>query len=356
MQIDAGGELPALQRVDARDRLVAEHRVDRGLQLRRGAEHHRIADGGDRRRRDPRRRDGAAVVAGRAVVEGTVAPGAVLTVSPGRRTIDAWSPNPPGVAALPPLPSPMTTTASPTTIATVTRPNRAASWRWVSAGAARNCAKRRSSAPWRIGSSTYLYDSCRRRKRQREAEDEQREPGERHVGMGPGHHVDRPVPQVDAVRTDPDPAEHREAEQPRHQARRRVHRRRDEQRRHHRGHEEAAAVQPGVELTHVEEHPEQHDAAERSPTTSSTTPALRPVLPTRRHGAHTNASADPSSSADDARVGAVVHARRITCTGGTGRPSRSSTRRHRSARRRRAARRVLPHTVRTSTRISGQKT
>jgi hypothetical protein len=88
------------------------------------------------------------------VVVEVAGPPAVVVGAPGPMTTDACVLNPAGAAALPPLPSPMTMTTRPTTTPATPNVKRAISLRWVSAGAVRYCAHRRSSAPWRIGSST----------------------------------------------------------------------------------------------------------------------------------------------------------------------------------------------------------
>ena len=78
--------------------------------------------------------------------------------------------------------------------------NTVASWRRRSPFARRNSPHRRPSAPWRIGSSTYLYDSAATRNVSARRRHEQRDAGERDVGVRARDHVDRPVPQVDPVR------------------------------------------------------------------------------------------------------------------------------------------------------------
>ena len=83
--------------------------------------------------------------------------------------------------------------------------NAVPSWRRRSPFDARNSRHRRPSAPWRIGSSTYLYDSAAKTKVSAEPEHEQRDAGERDVGVRARDHEDRPVPQVDAVRAHADP-------------------------------------------------------------------------------------------------------------------------------------------------------
>ena len=161
---------------------------------------------------------GGAVVAG--TVVGVVAPGAavVVVVCPGRMTTEVLSPSPAGAAALPPSPRPTTITTRPRVIPLAASPKRAASLRRVSPDEVRNRPHHRSSAPWRTGSSTKRYDSAAAHERQREPEHEERDAGQGDVGVRARDHVDRPVPQVDAVRAHADPAEHVGGEEPRHRA------------------------------------------------------------------------------------------------------------------------------------------
>jgi hypothetical protein len=118
------------------------------------------------------------------------------------------------------------------------------------------------------------------------------------------------VPEVDAVGADTDPPEHREAEEPRHEPRRGVHGRRDQHRGDDRDDEEPAAVEVRVELADVQEHPEQRDASDdRDPVEQDARVPSRladeaPRCPHERERG-------PQQQRGDARVGAVVDARRI---------------------------------------------
>src|SRR4029077_6948532 len=109
---------------------------------------------------------GGRVVTGATGVGGTVggavtpAVAVVVVVCPGRMTTEVLLPNPAGAAALPPSPRPTTITTRPRVIPLAGARNGAVSLRRVSPDEVRNRPPHRSSAPWRIGSSTKRYDSA----------------------------------------------------------------------------------------------------------------------------------------------------------------------------------------------------
>ena len=92
----------------------ARDRVDGGDELVGRAEHHRVADGGDRGRRGTRRERSSSWRSAAGVVVHLAGHGRGRR-RPGRARRAVCAPNPAGAAALPPLPRPMTMITRPTT-------------------------------------------------------------------------------------------------------------------------------------------------------------------------------------------------------------------------------------------------